>query len=72
MRYGVRRRLLKIGNSYSVIVPPLIRMRMCLYKRILLDVVYDDETDTITVTRAQPQPAGISAEGHAHGARRLF
>ena len=72
MRYAARRTLSQNGNSYTVVIPRLFLMQMCLYKGIPLDLEFDAEAETITIRRGEPKPAGISVRGQARGARLLF
>jgi len=72
VRYGARRTLSQNGNSYTVVIPRLFLMQMCLYKGIPLDLEFDDQAGTITIRRGEPKPAGVNVRGNGRGARLLF
>ena len=60
------------GNSYTVVIPRLFLMQMCLYKGIPLDLEFDDQAKTITIRRGEPLPSGVTARGNGHSSRPLF
>jgi len=72
MRSCAWRRLTKVGNSYSVVIPRLMMIQMGLHRGMRLTLVHDDEADAIMITRSKPTPAGISAEGNAPDQFRLL
>jgi antitoxin component of MazEF toxin-antitoxin module len=69
MIYGCQRILIKNGGSYSVTIPRHFLMHMALFRGCPLKLEYDDDTETMTVRRAEPRPQGIYAVANARGVR---
>ena len=72
MKYAAKRVLAKNGNSYTVVIPRMFLMQMCLYRGVPLDLEYDDETETLTIRRGEPKPAGIYGRMAARAPRPVL
>lgn len=72
MEYQAIRKLQKNGNSYTVAIPRPFLFQLALFRGEEMRVVYNDETETITIKRLNPRPALSVVQGRARGVRAVL
>lgn len=72
MKFKAVRALTKNGNSYTVALPRQFIIGLGLMRREQLLLVYDDDTEQLTITRATPRADRPKRESAAHAVRPLL
>ena len=72
MKLRAVRLLVKNGNSYTVGMPRAFLMNMRLYRGAELELIYDDDNDTVTIRALNPVPRNIKGMSSAHTPRPVI
>lgn len=72
MKLRAVRILTKNGNSYTVVMPRSFLMNMRLTRGCELELVYDDDNDTVTMRAINPPPRNYRGVGHSREARPIL
>lgn len=59
MKFRAVRVLQKNGNSYTIALPRAFLLNMRIWRGIEVELVYDDETDVVTVKAINAPPRSV-------------
>jgi len=72
VKYRVNRILVKNGNSYTVALPRVFLFHMRLFRGAEVELVYDDDTDTVTVKAIGAPNRAVKGAQSARGVRPVL